>query len=170
MALTPNKINYSNGSSFETLGDILWPVGAIYQSMSSTSPADIVGGTWVQLTATFLRAENSSCVTGGHDGDHYHYQSVGRASNETTFYVFPSGNDNLLDARSTGITYPTLNGSIVVKGQYVSTVTTNSIQNSGLMRVAATSNMFAYDSNGKKLSGDLQRPGYTTCYVWYRTA
>ena len=41
------------------------PIGTIYMSTVSTSPAVYFSGTWEQIKDRFLRAENSSEVTGG---------------------------------------------------------------------------------------------------------
>ena len=43
-----------------------WPVGSVYLSFSSTSPASIFGGSWTQLSGRFLRAANDT-GTGGSD-------------------------------------------------------------------------------------------------------
>ena len=45
--------------------DLFYPIGSIYTSMNSTSPADIYGGTWTQITNRFLYCANSSGSTGG---------------------------------------------------------------------------------------------------------
>ena len=51
-------------SNFVNLLDIVYPVGSIYQSMSATSPADFVGGTWTKIK-TFLYGADSAHQTGG---------------------------------------------------------------------------------------------------------
>ena len=51
-------------SKFVNLLDIVYPVGSIYQSMSATSPADFVGGTWTKIK-TFLYGADSARQTGG---------------------------------------------------------------------------------------------------------
>lgn len=51
-------------SNFVNLMDIVYPVGSIYQSMSATSPASTIGGTWTQLT-TFLYGSTTAKQTGG---------------------------------------------------------------------------------------------------------
>ena len=43
-----------------------YPVGSIYISFNSTSPATLFGGTWAQLTGAFLRADTNT-NTGGSD-------------------------------------------------------------------------------------------------------
>lgn len=51
--------------SFISLTDLTYPVGAIYQSTASTSPASLFGGSWSQITSRFLYATTSSNGTGG---------------------------------------------------------------------------------------------------------
>lgn len=40
--------------SVETLGNLIYPVGSIYMSVNSTSPATLFGGTWEQIKGRFL--------------------------------------------------------------------------------------------------------------------
>ena len=64
-------INYNsiaNDDSILTLGalrDLLYPIGAIYISTNSTSPANFIGGTWTQITDAFLYCTNSGGRIGG---------------------------------------------------------------------------------------------------------
>ena len=51
-------------SNFVNLLDIVYPVGSIYQSMSATSPADFIGGTWTKIK-TFLYGADTAQETGG---------------------------------------------------------------------------------------------------------
>lgn len=61
---TVSHINLSTNAVRE-LADYFYPVGSVYLSFESTSPASIFGGTWTQITDRFLYAANSSGVTGG---------------------------------------------------------------------------------------------------------
>lgn len=54
-------IKYKNGSSWV---DILHPIGSVWLSTSSTSPASLFGGTWTQLTNAVLRAATSTGYIG----------------------------------------------------------------------------------------------------------
>jgi hypothetical protein len=45
--------------------DLIYPVGAVYISTSSTSPASLFGGTWTQITSRFLYCTTTSKTTGG---------------------------------------------------------------------------------------------------------
>ena len=51
-------------SNFVNLLDIVYPVGSIYQSMNTTSPADLIGGTWTKIK-TFLYGADTAQETGG---------------------------------------------------------------------------------------------------------
>ena len=47
-------------TSTDDLIDKTYPVGSIYMSVNNTSPSTLFGGTWVQLTDTFLYASNTA--------------------------------------------------------------------------------------------------------------
>lgn len=53
-------------SNFVNLMDIVYPVGSVYISFHSTSPASSIGGTWSQITGKVLRASTNT-NTGGED-------------------------------------------------------------------------------------------------------
>lgn len=50
--------------AFINIIDIIYPIGSIYQSMSSTSPAVLFNGTWVQIN-TFLYGQDTTGNTSG---------------------------------------------------------------------------------------------------------
>lgn len=50
----------------------IYPVGAIYMSASSTSPASLFGGTWEQIQNRFLLAAGSSYTAGDTGGEATH--------------------------------------------------------------------------------------------------
>lgn len=58
--------------------DIFYPVGAVYMSTNETSPAEIFGGTWSQLTNKFLYASTNT-ATGG-STTHIHHVPIGMDS------------------------------------------------------------------------------------------
>lgn len=58
--------------SGKALFDIVYPVGSIYMSVSSTSPAILFGGTWEQIQNRFLLAAGSSYTAGDTGGEAAH--------------------------------------------------------------------------------------------------
>lgn len=56
--------------------DAAYPVGSIYMSVSSTSPATLFGGTWAQIEDTFLLAAGSTYSAGTSGGEATHTLTV----------------------------------------------------------------------------------------------
>ena len=52
----------------ETIADIIYPVGSIYLSTVSTSPAVLFGGTWSKLEGRFLLGASATYTAGGTGG------------------------------------------------------------------------------------------------------
>lgn len=118
-----------------------WPVGSIYMSVNSTSPATLFGGTWTQLKDRFLLGAGSSYSNGATGGEATHTLTVNEMPAHTHksqgYWQTPdSGGYNAI-ARTTVSTDPT---------------DTNSLKNTG--GGAAHNNM----------------PPYLVVYMWKRTA
>lgn len=78
-----STLQVNTGSTFE--GFCPFPVGYIYQSTDSTSPADLYGGTWSALTdGRFLRPAEDT-TTGGAN-THTHRTIVGYDFNANNLY------------------------------------------------------------------------------------
>lgn len=52
--------------------DLIYPVGAIYMSVDSTSPQTLFGGTWEQIQDTFLLASGTTYTSGSTGGSATH--------------------------------------------------------------------------------------------------
>ena len=50
----------------------VYPIGSIYMSVNSTSPATLFGGTWVQIQDTFLLSAGESYTAGATGGEATH--------------------------------------------------------------------------------------------------
>ena len=61
----------------QILLDYVYPVGSVYISMASTSPASLFGGTWEQLKDRFLLAAGDSYAAGSAGGEVEHTLTVG---------------------------------------------------------------------------------------------
>lgn len=62
---------------WSVLLDKLYPVGCIYQSASSTSPASFLGGTWERIKDKFILAAGDTYAAGSTGGSANHNHSIG---------------------------------------------------------------------------------------------
>ena len=140
-----STLQVNTGSTFE--GFCPFPVGYIYQSTDSTSPADLYGGTWSALSdGRFLQPSGSWNSTGGAE-THYHWTTIGYMYPETSAFVSSQNNTGMGNGRTkTGNHY-----------QLAAWDNSNIYPYQGLYRENTTYNASSL-------------PPYRTCYVWYRTA
>lgn len=132
------NIQVRTGSGFETVCP--FPVGAIYQSTSSTSPASIYGGGWTSLTdGRFLRPQESWNNLGGENEHKLTVAEMPSHSHEQQVAVNQSGN-----------AYRRCNY----------TGEGNSVLYDNLVATYPTGNGNAHNNV----------PAYRTCYCWYRAS
>lgn len=65
----------------------VYPVGSLYTSFNSTSPANIVGGTWVQIQNCFLMAAGSSYAIGTSGGSATHTHTSAAHTHTTAGHI-----------------------------------------------------------------------------------
>ena len=145
--------------------ELVYPVGAIYMSATSTSPATLFGfGTWEQIKDRFLLSAGSSYSAGETGGSPDHNHEYGLKVYE--YYKATGFNP-------TG----TLTGAINIEDGSVGTWTGGSTMagtetmNGGVTSSAASSsaNPYHYESRAKT-SRENNMPPYLAVYVWKRTA
>ena len=73
--------------------DLLHPVGSIFQSTDSTSPADLFGGTWEQVKDRFLLAAGDSHAAGSTGGEEKHVLTAAEMANHTHGYDYTGQSD-----------------------------------------------------------------------------
>ena len=71
--INPTWLFYTHGKE---IIDLIYPVGSIYLSANSTSPATLFGGTWVQIEDTFLLAAGQTYTAGATGGEAAHTLSL----------------------------------------------------------------------------------------------
>ena len=98
----------------------IYPVGSIYMSVTSTSPADLFGGTWERIKDRFLLASGDTYSAGSTGGEAQHTLTVdempahahqwnGRDRTElshTGTQIPIAGNDPLFNIQATGGSKP----------------------------------------------------------------
>lgn len=75
-------LKYKEGSVWKDYIDVVYPIGSIYMSHDTTSPADLFGGTWSKVNGTnYLRLNSSNTTAGGTGGSssvsHNHQLPIG---------------------------------------------------------------------------------------------
>ena len=147
---TPNSKTWKNWQAYKPILET-YPVGAIYMSVSSTSPASLFGGTWTQLKDRFLIGAGGSYAVNATGGAATHTLTANEMpvhSHNTVFYNddFSNVGDGAnIDQKkeSAGLTYD----SAYLKGAWNKTT-----QNTG----------------GGKAHNNM--PPYLAVYMWKRTA
>ena len=135
--------------------DVVYPVGSIYMSASSTNPATLFGGTWQRIKDTFLLAAGSTYAPGA---------SGGEAAHKLTASELPklSGTMNFR-AWGSGSPYVGVSGIVANYGAIEQTENTfPTSTSSGSLRQLKIA-----------VGGDVAHnnmPPYLAVYVWQRTA
>lgn len=163
----------------EMLCDIVYPVGSIYTSVNSTSPAALFGGTWERITGCFLLAATDGGAAGGNGNASIAPGNTGgEAAHKLTNSELPKlsgtfeGANNIAVNNNTSTTsgFPTIYaGSGIVSS---SDVKVDQVQvNSGCFTVKhnITYTRKATISIGNDGSHN-NMPPYLAVYVWKRTA
>ena len=144
-----NDMGYSNASS--TLDS--YPVGSIYMSVNSTSPANLFGGTWTQLKDTFILAAGDTYSNGATGGAATHNHTLGSSYAKIAYYWDGTKNTISLKAKLVESfsfnrkTFDNLSG--YNEGTYNDTIATEL---------------------GGTTDNSSNMPPYLVAYVWKRTA
>lgn len=131
--------------SGKTLLDVVYPVGAIYMSVSSTSPATLFGGTWEQIENRFLLAAGSSYTAGNTGGEATH--TLTKNEMPTHSHEIYSGYGDVVSNVSDAYRYQTWGSSD---------------------RGWKTGNLGTSNIGGGKAHNNM--PPYLVVYMWKRTA
>lgn len=86
------SLYYKNDSTWEQIQLVSFPVGAIYMSYTSTSPASFIGGSWTQIQERFLLAAGGEYDAGDTGGETKHTLTVNEMPSHT-HNVYGSGFD-----------------------------------------------------------------------------
>lgn len=119
-------------TDFSTLALVTYPVGSLYWSSNSTSPALLFGGTWTQVKDKFCLAAGNSYAVGSTGGEtthlltlaelpsHNHGGATGGPSNNTSAAssVANTGNNSVGHTHS----IPALSGTAASAGGHTHTV------------------------------------------------
>lgn len=145
--LTSRVSSLESSSSGVTKSDVvdwIYPVGSIYISVNSTSPANLFGGTWTQLKDRFLLGAGSTYTNGSTGGE---------ASHTLTVNEMPSHSHPQYVTVSSG-------GSLSANCDYDS-------YSSGTAR-KSSQNVSTGNTGGGNSHNNM--PPYLVVYMWKRTS
>ena len=149
--------------------DLIYPVGSIYTSVNSTSPADLFGGTWEAMPAgRVLLAQGTSewgveYQAGSTGGEHEHQLSVGELPEHGHIATCSTNGEHVHTA-------PTYNGSGGAPNGRISEVDrVNRSSTVTVDKAGSHSHTISVSDTGKNLSHNNMSP-YLSVYIWKRTA
>ena len=153
---------------FKTVKLLAHPVGSIYMSTESTSPVELFGGTWEQITDTFLWCAGTSHAAGTTGGEETHTLTVAEMPYHGHTVKWWSDAGALGTAtrwNELGDTRVTTYGGVRVYG------TSGAWQSSSF---TCADNGRGDDCGATARAGDSQThnnmPPYLSVYAWKRTA
>lgn len=124
----------------KTVFDMVYPVGSVYVSVNSTSPATLFGGTWVQIKDKFLLSAGDTYKAGETGGESTHVLTVDE---------MPRHNHSIDNLNVSGSTTPYMTVQAQEKKGYGGNVQT-------------------FFTGGGQEHNNM--PPYIVVYIWQRTA
>ena len=136
-----------------------YPVGSIYMSVNSVSPATLFGGTWEQLEDRFLLAAGATYSAGSTGGS------------ATMAHTHSTGNHTLTVAEMPSHSHKYTDYYNVSQGSGYKVVAFNLASDPTGTSVQATGGSGAHNhGNTGAASNDDNMPPYLAVYMWKRTA
>ncbi len=174
-----NNNNKSDWKKLITEDDLLnktYPIGSIYMSVNSTSPATLFGGTWVRW--------GNGRIPVGVDTSQTEFNTVGKTGGEKTHTLTEAEMPQHSHTIAAKTVETALNGAHSHTLKYSKTANTNGsgarINGDGTLEAYAMNSSGAHTHNvtipahttDAKGSGTAHNnlPPYITCYMWKRTA
>jgi len=158
------------------IANLIYPVGSIYMSANSTSPATLFGGTWERIQDRFLLAAGSTYAAGGFGGEATHTLTEAELPNHRHTFTTDSAGDHThsLDrvlgnsgGNWTGDTAGDLSGSGRKFGYIDSKYGVKTVTDTG----SGGAHTHTGTTNGTGGNGKHNNmPPYLTVYMWKRTA
>ena len=135
----------------------MYPVGAIYMSVNSTSPATLFGGTWARIEGRFLLASGGGYNAGTTGGEASHTLTTNELPSHNHKYAWFEGIDNTDDP-------------VAVSGDQWCAYRSNytSIADLRKFGIRSSSTPETSDTGGGQAHNNM--PPYLAVYVWKRTA
>ena len=145
--------------------NLMYPVGSVYLSTNSTSPAVLFGGTWTQVSGRFLYCTTTSKTTGGSTSTGAYSGTSG--STTLTTNQIPSHTHGMAERVLVWDAAETTKTDIVQDGSYDNAV----VKFKGWSwPTSATGGGAGHTHSIPSHTHSQNLPPYFTVYCWYRTA
>lgn len=166
------SLYYKNDSTWEQIQLVSFPVGAIYMSYTSTSPASFIGGSWTQIEGRFLLAAGSGYTATKTGGEATHTLTVDEmAKHNHGMWVYNGG--NYTSTYKMGLMTETagLDGYVSGVGNNTGSSGTKTIRAEKLVGSMNRDNESErpIDYTGESTAHN-NMPPYLVVYIWRRTA
>ena len=162
----------------------VYPVGSLYTSFNSTNPANIIGGTWIQIQDCFLMAAGSSYTIGTSGGSATHTHTSAAHTHTTAGHTLTEAELPYIDGSMTwhgqehGTHVYNISGHMTgskISGMYQTTGQTSGAYSYGYTGFAFGGNQsHSHGNTGSTTPGatgaSSSLPPYKTIYMWQRTA
>lgn len=79
----------------QTILELTYPVGSIYMSENSTSPNELFGGSWEQITDKFILAAGNEHIAGETGGSETVTLSINEIPSHRHFVFMPNANGDV---------------------------------------------------------------------------
>lgn len=168
--------------------DDIYPVGSIYMSTNSVSPAVLFGGTWVQLQDTFLLSSGTTYTSGATGGNDTHtHTTAGHTltasesgvpahahAHDHTHWATGNDNTNYMFTSTSTIARRTVSSGSGATNHYYGSGALTSHGSTGNPNNVNTSNNTAQGATDAHSHGDTgsssNMPPYLVVNMWERTA
>ena len=142
------EFNTIVGNGLSAILSKIYPIGSIYMSTNSTSPASFLGGTWEQILGKFLLSSDDVLTDGTITtaGSYHTGDNGGEATHTLTVDEMPSHT----------------HGTPVKSGSYTT------MDGSGNTWVPIYNNNYVDYTGGSQAHNNM--PPYLVVYMWKRTA
>ena len=110
-----NTLQTNIENALNNIINVIYPIGSIYMSVNSTSPATLFGGTWERIQDRFLLSAGSTYSAGATGGSASHKITSAELPKHTHTYNKPNANTNSHTLTINEI--PSHNHNVYINGQ-----------------------------------------------------
>lgn len=148
--------------AFTNIIDIIYPIGSLYSSTSSTSPATLFGGTWTQIKGAVIAAYD---ITNANTS----YAKPGNYSGDTVIHTKQLPKNAYSIPLIGTWNYESISGGGLSSSIYSWTDKGNEVSGGSVTLYRNGVDECTFDSS-RRGGQDYFLPYHFSCYIWYRTA